>query len=209
MVDTFREGDRQVGTRVDMGDGRSAFIASARLVDANNNPVGGASGPQPAASSQSVTPASNGEAFPVAVRAYRTGVAPSLAVFEGMLQAPGDPNPYALSVIPRLYTGNGNDTVAAPGSLAGAYVIGKGGVGISTGQVAVGTTATQVVPARAGRQKVTITPTTSTVFYVGAAGITTGTGMYVAAGGAVTLDTAAAVFAVGASAFTASYVELF
>lgn len=80
---------------------------------------------------------------------------------------------------------------------------------IATGQVAVTTSATLVAAARAGRKSITISSTSAVVFYVGAAGVTTGTGLYVAgaAGATVTLDTSAAVYAIGASAVTLSYLE--
>jgi hypothetical protein len=86
-----------------------------------------------------------------------------------------------------------------------------GAPSFATGQVAVGTTATQVVPARVGRQSVTITATSAVVFYVGASGVTAANGHYVAAaaGASVRVDTTAAVFAVGASALTVSYLETF
>jgi hypothetical protein len=86
-----------------------------------------------------------------------------------------------------------------------------GAPSIATGQVAVGTTATPIVPARAGRLSVTITATSAVVFYVGASGVTAANGHYVAAaaGASVRVDTAGSVFAVGASALTVSYLETF
>lgn len=104
---------------------------------------------------------------------------------------------------------DGTNYSRARGDTNGAFSVSKGGSSIATGQVAVTTTATQIVPARAGRQKITLSPTSSTVYYVGAAGVTTTTGLYVPAGGTITLDTAAAVFAVGAAALTVSYIEFF
>lgn len=86
-----------------------------------------------------------------------------------------------------------------------------GSPSLATGQVAVTTSATQVVPARAGRLAVTITATSAVVFYVGGSGVTTATGAYAggAAGASITVPTQAAVFAVGASALTVSYMETF
>lgn len=86
-----------------------------------------------------------------------------------------------------------------------------GGGNMATGQVAVGTTATLVVAARAARQRVTITSTSAVVFYVGNSNVTAVTGAYVAGatGASITLDTGAAVYAVGAAAVTVSYVELY
>lgn len=81
----------------------------------------------------------------------------------------------------------------------------------ATGQVSVTTSATSVVPARPGRQAVTITSTSAVAFYVGNASVTTSNGHFVvaAAGAGVTIPTAAAVFAVGASSLTVSYLETF
>jgi hypothetical protein len=82
---------------------------------------------------------------------------------------------------------------------------------IATGQVAVTTGATLIVPAQTGRASVTITSTSATAFYIGGPGVTTTTGAYIAAaaGASITLPTAAAVYAVGAAALTVSYVVLF
>lgn len=96
------------------------------------------------------------------------------------------------------------------GDTAGAaFVVAKGGGTLATGQVAVTTTSTLVAAARAGRQQITLSPTSSVVYYVGATGVTTATGVYVAAGASITLETAAAVYAVGASNVTISFVELY
>lgn len=86
-----------------------------------------------------------------------------------------------------------------------------GSTNIFTNQVAVTTTATLVCAARSGRVKVTISSTSAVVFYVGPSGVTAANGFYVAAaaGAAVTIDTAAAVYAVGAAAVTLTYVETY
>ena len=99
-------------------------------------------------------------------------------------------------------------TVNADGSRS---TRGVGAPSIATGQIPVGTTATQVVAARSGRMSVTITATSAVVFYVGASGVTAANGHYVAAaaGASVRVDTAGPVFAVGASALTVSYLETF
>lgn len=94
---------------------------------------------------------------------------------------------------------DGNGANCAPASRAN----------LATGQVAVSTSATLVVAARATRQSVVLSPTTSVVYYVGGVGVTSATGIYVAAGASISLATAAAVYAVGASAVTISYAELF
>lgn len=99
----------------------------------------------------------------------------------------------------------------ARGDTIGGYVVSKGGANIVTNQVNVGTSATLVVAARTGRQKVTLTSTSAVVFYVGGATVTAANGLYVAAaaGASVTLDTAAAVYAVGGAAVTISYAEFY
>lgn len=83
------------------------------------------------------------------------------------------------------------------------------GATLATNQVSVTTSSTLVVAARAGRQSVTISSTTAVVYYLGANGVTAANGLYVAAaaGASITLNTAAAVYAVGASAVTLSYLE--
>jgi len=112
-----------------------------------------------------------------------------------------------LTTLPTYTTGQfGTLAMSADGIL---WTVHRGGQTIATGQAAVGTTSTLVVAARSGRQKVTLTPTTSTVYYIGATGVTASTGLYVAAGAAITLDTAAAVYAVGSAALTVSYIEYY
>jgi len=118
---------------------------------------------------------------------------------------------FASSTAPAAVSADG-DRVNAAYSLKGfAYTTDKGGESMATGQVAVTTSATLVVAARTGRQKVTLSSTTAVVFYVGNIGVTSATGLYVAAaaGASITLDTAAAVYAVGASAVTISYIEFY
>lgn len=97
-------------------------------------------------------------------------------------------------------------SVANPGPSAKA---GQGSGSIATAQRAVTTTKSKIVNARAGRIKVTVTPTTNVVFYLGDSTVTTGSGLYVAAGSTVTLDTQAEVWAVGAAAVTLSVIEFF
>lgn len=89
--------------------------------DDDGNPIG--VGTQPAASSQSVTPASDSAPFPVAVRATRSGaISASVANFTGQLQAPGDPNSYVLEILQRYYSGTGNNTIAATGDITGGWM---------------------------------------------------------------------------------------
>lgn len=82
---------------------------------------------------------------------------------------------------------------------------------IATGQVAVGTSATLVAAARATRQAITIVSASAVVFYVGNTGVTAANGQYVAAaaGASITINTTAAIYAVGASAVTVSYMETY
>lgn len=111
----------------------------------------------------------------------------------------------ALIVSARGQVFNGTTWDRQKGDTIGTYVVSKGGASIATAQVAVGTTATQVVAARAGRKSVTLTSTSA--FWVGATGVTSTTGFPVAAGGSITLNTAAAVFAVSAAATTVAAIE--
>jgi hypothetical protein len=87
-----------------------------------------------------------------------------------------------------------------------------GSASVVSGQVSVGTTATQIVAARAGRHRVTISSTGGAVLFVGPSGVTIANGVYIAnaAGSAITLETAAAVFGViGTGTMTVSYIEEF
>lgn len=85
------------------------------------------------------------------------------------------------------------------------------GATIATGQVNVGTGSTLVVTARAGRKSVTISQTNAvaSTYTVGNNGVTATTGVYVASGGVITLNTSAAIYAASATASTLSYVEVF
>lgn len=97
-------------------------------------------------------------------------------------------------------------SAAFPGPAAKA---GQGSSSIATVQRNFTTSASKIVDARAGRTKVTITPTSAVVFYVGPSGVSASTGLYVAAGATVTLDTAAEVWAVGVAAVTLTAIEFF
>lgn len=81
---------------------------------------------------------------------------------------------------------------------------------ISTGQVTVGTVATQIVPATS-RQRVTITNTQAVPVYCGSASVTTGTGQLIPAvvGASETFDTSAAVYGVVATGtVVVTYAEI-
>lgn len=97
-------------------------------------------------------------------------------------------------------------SVSNPGPSAKA---GQGTSFIATGQKAVTTVASKIVDARPGRTKVTVTPTSAVVFYVGPAGLTAANGLYVAAGSTITLDTSAEVWAIGVAAVTLTTIEFF
>lgn len=87
----------------------------------------------------------------------------------------------------------------------------RGSGSIASGQIAVTTSATQVVPARAGRSAVTLSSATAVAYWIGAAGVTNATGYSVpaTAGAGLTIPTSAAVFAIGASAVTVTFIETF
>ncbi len=85
----------------------------------------------------------------------------------------------------------------------------RGGASIATGQVTVGTTATQIVAARALRQKVGVTVTTAVQCAFGNPGVTLATGWPLAAVAYASdnWDTAGALFGVCASTATVGYRE--
>jgi hypothetical protein len=85
----------------------------------------------------------------------------------------------------------------------------RGTAALATAQVAVGTTATLIAPARAGRRVIVLIPTSNTTYYVGNAGVTTTTGVVLGAGAVVTMPTSAAIYAVATGSMTISYMEFF
>lgn len=97
-------------------------------------------------------------------------------------------------------------SAANPGPSARA---GQGSAGIATSRLSATTTPQKLVNARAGRIKLTVTPTSAVVFYLGPPGLTAANGLYVAAGSTVTLDTQAEVWAVGAAAVVLTVIEFF
>lgn len=124
--------------------------------------------------------------------AANMGAAPALMV-------PVDPN--GIYATPPTTNANGSRSVQQIGTPT-----------FSTNQVAVGTSGVIVVPARAGRQSVTLTSLTAVAYYVGnSTGVTAANGFPVpaVAGASLTISTAAAVYAVGASALTIGYVETY
>lgn len=108
--------------------------------------------------------------------------------------------------------------VTAAGAAAGAAspsnpapVRNYGSAALATAQVSVGTSATQIVPARAGRLAVTITMVGSGDIFLGIAGVTVANGALLVGtkGASVTIPTQAAVFGIGAVAQTVSIIEVF
>lgn len=86
-----------------------------------------------------------------------------------------------------------------------------GSASIATSQVAVGTTATQIVAARAGRLAVTVTMLGAGDLFLGTASVTTANGTLLLGtkGSSVTLPTQAAVFGIGAAGQSVSVLETF
>lgn len=120
----------------------------------------------------------------------------------------------------------GNVLLAAA-TPAGTNIIGKVGIdqttgqnvvavnsptSIAAGQGTISTTAASLVAARAARKTITIENTSAVAFYVGPTGVTATTGLLVpgVVGASVTVDSAAAFFAITASgSATASFLETF
>jgi hypothetical protein len=198
----------------------------------------GATGPQPAASSQSVTPASDTTAFPVG-GIYRSGVpGVSNGQRSELLVTPlgglvtslggngtvsgnqGNQVTYAndLQGLGRaLLTANSHydpvagQLVAMRGDTTGTYVVSKGGGSVATGQVTVGTTATLVAAQRSGRQKITLSIGAANTCAFGNNGVTATTGfpLQPVAGATITIDTNAAIYAVCSATTTVSAIELY
>ena len=86
-----------------------------------------------------------------------------------------------------------------------------GSASIATSQVSVGTSATQIVPARSGRLAVTITMVGAGDVFLGATGVTVANGSLLLGtkGSSVTIPTQGAVFGIGAVAQTVSVLETF
>ena|GEM_PF-5472922 len=169
-------------------------------------PVRG-NGSADAGSALSVVNASNGPAFAIGSSSTQSAGS-NLAPTIGFIGSGFARNPANLAVQAGLWTGA--IVVPQPGDAIGAYVVSKGGANIATAQVAVpANTATQVVAARTGRQKVTLSPLTSAAFFQGASGVSATTGLFVPAGSSKTTDTAAAIFVFSTTAITVSVEELF
>lgn len=105
------------------------------------------------------------------------------------------------------YTDTAGSVCGADGVFGTVKTLGTGS--LATGQVAVSTSATLIVAARANRASVTITSKADVAFCVGGSGVSMSSGLYVAgvSGASVTLETSAAVYAVGEASVTLAYVE--
>lgn len=99
--------------------------------------------------------------------------------------------------------------VNALGQVQIAIAAAPGGVLNATGQVSLGTSATQIIAANS-RQGVLITnPSTTVTVYIGGAGVTIANGQALAPGCSLSLPVVSAVFGVVAtSTQTVSYVEV-
>lgn len=106
---------------------------------------------------------------------------------------------------------NGTTWDRVRGDTNGAYSVSKGSGTIATTQVAVTTTAAQIVAARAGRGSVKIQNLGTTDIYLGNTGVTTTTGDLLVGtkGASVTIPTTAAIFAIGAAAGSVSVLEVY
>lgn len=115
--------------------------------------------------------------------------------------------------LPATCSGSGNCVAATPiANPDGSFISqARGGSTIVTGQVSVGTTATLVAAARAGRIKVGVTVTTAVQCAYGNAGVTLTTGWPLAAVAYASdsWDTSAALYGVCASTATVGYREQF
>ncbi|WP_311271047.1 hypothetical protein [Sphingobium sp. WCS2017Hpa-17] len=114
-----------------------------------------------------------------------------------------------LLTVSRNYVWNGSTWDRAPGSTAGANVVSKGGASLNTGQVSVTTSSTLVAAARTGRNKITMSVGAANTCAFGNTGVTTTTGFPLAptVGASLTLDTAAAIYAVCSATTTISFIE--
>lgn len=80
--------------------------------------------------------------------------------------------------------------------------------GIATGQVTVLTAALLICQARGDRKRITIV-NGATAVVIGTSAVTTVTGVALAAGAQLVLETTAAVYGIGAASSPVSYIEEF
>lgn len=119
--------------------------------------------------------------------------------------------------------GTGTGNAALPTAAVGANGTGPasvsnpaptrdyGSAAIATSQVTVGTSSTQIVPARSGRMAVTITMVGAGDVFVGVTGVTVANGALLLGtkGSSITIPTQGAVFGIGAVAQAVSVLETF
>jgi hypothetical protein len=116
-----------------------------------------------------------------------------------------------ISVVPQNMYFNGTTWDRQRGDTNGAFSVSKGSSNLATNQVSVGTSATQIVPARAGRGAVTITNLGTNDVWLGVSGVTVGNGHLLlgAKGSSVTIPTNAAVFGIAGVAQSVSFLETY
>jgi len=105
-----------------------------------------------------------------------------------------------------------NQQVFIRGDANGSFAVSKGSSTLTTAQISVATTSTQVVAARANRGSVKITNLGTTDVFIGNTGVTTTTGDLLPGtkGASITVPTNAAVFAVASGAAqTVSVMEVY
>jgi hypothetical protein len=124
---------------------------------------------------------------------------------QAQIAAPGDglTNNNALYVNAYNLVYNGTTSDRWRGESGYAYMIAKGGATLTTGQVSVGTTATLIAAAQAGRQSITINAGTGTCA-IGGSTVTLTTG-YLLPAAPDTTATSAAVYGVCSATTTVSF----
>lgn len=106
---------------------------------------------------------------------------------------------------------DGTGKAATVSPLAPLPVGDRGTTSIVTGQVSAGTSATLIAAARAGRRRVMVSVGAANTCAFGSASVTATTGFALApaAGAAMTLDFAGALYGVCSAATTISFIEQF
>lgn len=115
------------------------------------------------------------------------------------------------SVFPLYDTAGSQPFTVTPDGRQCMTSVGGGSSNLATNQVSVGTGATLIAPARAGRNKVKVTMIGAVDAFIGASGVTVSTGdlLLGTKGSSVTIETSAAVYGIAGSAVTVSYMETF
>jgi len=121
------------------------------------------------------------------------------------IQAPTTVDPLGRPVgIGKTFIYRADGSIVDPSSVTAA-------ASIATGQISTGTTATLIVATRAARKRVILTVGAANSCAFGPAGVTLTTGfpLQPAAGATLTVDSAAALYAVCSATTTISYMEHF